>query len=274
MTVFNSISSLQEQLKKDYNKTIGFVATMGALHYGHVKLINQAREENEIVIVSIFINPTQFLTHEDFDKYPKEEKADKKICQVANVDYLFMPQKEDLFKEDEIKIVAPSVRGYILEGASRPGHFDGVLTVVMKLLNIIHPTNAYFGKKDAQQLYLILLMIKQMFMDINIIAVDTIRDIDGLAQSSRNRYLSKEQKIQALKIPTALRNATNLISLHVKDCKKIIKTMEKTLEPLEIVYIAIVNREFKALKEIEYLNTIILVEVLVGGVRLLDNIWF
>jgi len=123
-----------------------------------------------------------------------KDASDKKICELADVTYLFMPNTASMYANDEVSLVAPVVKGYILEGMSRPGHFDGVLTVVMKLLNIVRPTRAYFGKKDAQQLYLISLMAKSMFLDTQIIAVDTLRDKDGLAHSSRNSYLSKSQR--------------------------------------------------------------------------------
>jgi pantoate--beta-alanine ligase len=148
MKIIASANALKEYLRKQ-NTTIGYVPTMGALHEGHIALIKEARKNNELVVVSIFVNPTQFLAGEDLDKYPRRDEADKKICQLAGVDVLFMPQAKTLYFDDEVKIVAPNVRGYVLEGATRPGHFSGVLRVVMKLLNIVRPTNAYFGKKDA-----------------------------------------------------------------------------------------------------------------------------
>jgi pantoate--beta-alanine ligase len=280
VVVFNSHLQLREALhgadtrqNRDKDLTIGFVATMGALHQGHLELIKQAKQQNDIVVVSIFVNPTQFLKGEDFDKYPKREEADQKICKVAGVDYLFCPSSDELYSHDEVSVHAPHVRGYILEGASRPGHFNGVLTVVMKLLNIVQPTNAYFGKKDAQQLYLISLMARQMFLNVNIVPVQTMRDDDGLALSSRNSYLTAEQRAQALKIPASLRRATNMVIAKRLDANEIIDEMKVILEPLQIAYIAIVDREFQVLEQVEINNSIILVEVLVGGVRLLDNIW-
>jgi len=273
MTIVESPTLLAELLRAEYDKSIGFVATMGALHDGHIRLIKQAREQNEIVVVSIFVNPTQFLANEDFDKYPKKDASDKKICELAGVTYLFMPNTASMYANDEVSLVAPVVKGYILEGMSRPGHFDGVLTVVMKLLNIVRPTRAYFGKKDAQQLYLISLMAKSMFLDTQIIAVDTLRDKDGLAHSSRNSYLSKSQRELALKIPRSLRIATSMIIEKKIDSAKIIKKMKEILNPLEVAYIAVVDREFNAIGKVEISNTIILVEALVGQTRLLDNIW-
>ena len=272
MRVFQSPHELKEELRS-LHVSIGFVPTMGALHNGHISLIKKAKEENEIVVVSIFVNPTQFLKGEDLDKYPRREQADKRVCEFAGVDYLFYPNAQDMYEKDEVTLCAPNIRGYILEGATRPGHFSGVLTVVMKLLNIVNPTNAYFGKKDAQQLKLITLMAQQMFMDVNIVPIDTMRDNLGLALSSRNDYLSEEEKKEALKIPLSLKTATSMVVAGIYDCEMILEQMRSVLAPLDISYIAIVNREFIPLEQVETGNSIILVEAVVGVTRLLDNIW-
>jgi len=272
MKIISNPLELKEYLK-DKNQTIGFVPTMGALHEGHLSLIKQARVENKIVVVSIFLNPTQFLKGEDLDKYPKKDEADKKICELAGVDVLFFPSASNIYEDDEVSIQAPKVRGYVLEGFSRPGHFNGVLTVVMKLLNIVSPAKAYFGKKDAQQLHLIKLMVKQFFMGVEIVAVDTVRESDGLALSSRNAYLTPKQRVEALKISSSLYLASNLVSKGVLDVETILKQMRDSLKPLEIYYVEILNREFEPIKEVEIANSVILVEVKVGDTRLLDNIW-
>lgn len=258
---------------KNCNQTIGFVPTMGALHEGHISLIKKAKAENELTVVSIFLNPTQFLKGEDLDKYPKKDEADKKICQLSGVDVLFFPQASDIYSNDEVSLLSPKVRGFVLEGASRPGHFNGVLTVVMKLLNIVSPTKAYFGKKDAQQLNLISLMVKQLFMSVEIVPVDTQRDSDGLALSSRNAYLTPLEKKEALKIPLSLYLASKMVSKNILDTKEITDAMREYLSSLEISYIEIVNREFESIGQVELKNTIILVEAKVGATRLLDNIW-
>lgn len=161
MKILKTIEELKE-IRKTINLSVGFVPTMGALHDGHISLIKQAREENDVVIVSIFVNPTQFLPGEDLDKYPKKDEADKKICEMCKVDYVFMPEISTMYQKEEVLIKAPNI-SYILEGESRPGHFDGVLQVVLKLFNLTKPTNAYFGKKDAQQLALIQQMVKNLF---------------------------------------------------------------------------------------------------------------
>ncbi len=272
MKIISNPLELKEYLKTK-TKSIGFVPTMGALHEGHISLINQARKLNELVIVSIFINPTQFLKGEDLDNYPKKDEADKKTCELAGVDILFFPNANDIYSEDEVSLVAPNVRGFVLEGFSRPGHFNGVLTVVIKLLNIVEPRNAYFGKKDAQQLNLITLMVKQLFMSVNIVAVNTMRESDGLAMSSRNVYLSKARRLEALKISSSLQVAFSMLSRGITDVNSIIKSMRDILHPLEIFYVEILNREFEAIQDIEIGNSVILVEVKVGETRLLDNLW-
>jgi len=262
-----------QALLKDERRSIGFVPTMGALHHGHLSLIEKSVKENELNIVSIFVNPTQFLEGEDLDKYPSKFDADEKICKLAGVDILFYPKKEDMYEKDEIKIVAPNVRGYILEGHVRPGHFDGVLTIVMKLLNIVSPTRAYFGKKDAQQLALISQMVKNFYMNVEIIPLETVREDDGLAMSSRNVYLDKVQRQEALKISSSLKKATQLVMQKNLDVQNIKKEMSKTLEPLEVEYISIVSRAFIPQDQIVIGDSIILVAARLGGTRLIDNLW-
>ncbi len=272
MKIISKVHELKEHLKS-INKTIGFVPTMGALHEGHISLIKEAKKDNDYVVVSIFVNPTQFSKDEDLDKYPRKDEADKKICSLSGVDLLFFPTPEDIYSKDEVSIQAPFVRGYILEGFTRPTHFNGVLTVVNKLLNIVSPTRAYFGKKDAQQLNLIDLMVKQLFMSVEIVPVDTKRDSDGLALSSRNAYLTKDQRKEALKIPASLNLAMSMIAKNILDTELIREQMLKKLEPLEVFYVEILNRDFKKIKKVELSNTIVLVEAKVGETRLLDNIW-
>ena len=272
MKIISDPSELKEYLKNN-NKTVGFVPTMGALHEGHISLINRASEENDIVIVSIFVNPTQFLKGEDLDKYPSREEADKKICSFAGVDILFFPNADDIYTSDEVTLQAPNVRGYVLEGLSRPGHFSGVLTVVMKLLNIVSPTRAYFGKKDAQQLNLIMLMVKQLFMSVEIVPIDTVRESDGLALSSRNIYLNKYDREEALKISASLHVCSRMVSRNILDSCEIIDSMRETLYPLEVVYVEILNRNFEKIEQVEIGNSIVLVEAISGETRLLDNIW-
>ena len=174
------------------SQKVGFVPTMGALHAGHISLIKRCKDENEITIVSTFVNPTQFLAGEDLDKYPKNEAADIKICENLEVDAIFIPKADEFYEDDEPKISAPKSLSAILEGATRPGHFDGVLQVLNKLFNLTKPKNVYMGKKDAQQLTIVRNMVQNFFMDINVNACEIVRENDGLALSSRNIYLDEE----------------------------------------------------------------------------------
>lgn len=259
-------------IRKTISKKIGFIPTMGSLHEGHISLIKKAREENDIVIVSIFLNPTQFLEGEDLDSYPKKDQADIKICSLCKVDYLFMPSADSLYFEDETLIKAP-IKSYILEGKTRPGHFDGVLRIVLKLFNITKPTNAYFGKKDAQQICLIKQMVKNLFLDINIIPCEIIRQNNGLALSSRNAYLTEKETEKALDISRSIKKAAVLIANGEDNTSIIKKNMAAILKKLDVEYIAFVNHNFNEIKKIEKNNTIILIVAKINNIRLLDNLW-
>ncbi len=272
MQIFTKTDNLIKYLDKINDKQIGFVPTMGALHSGHLSLIQKCVKENDISIVSIFINPTQFLEGEDFDKYPKKIDADKKICSLAGVDILFLPSADEIYFEDEISILAPKIKGYILEGYKRPGHFNGVLQVVLKLLNITRADNAYFGKKDAQQLYLVKKMVKELFLTTNIIECDTVREDSGLALSSRNTYLEKKEKENALLISKALKQATQMVSKGEKDVSTIKQEMLKILKPLKVEYVEITDRDFNKVEIIQPGNTRILIAAFAGLTRLIDNI--
>jgi len=273
MIIVRTIEELQEA-KKVLSGSIGFVPTMGALHQGHLSLLQQARKENESLIVSIFVNPTQFLEGEDLDAYPRKDEADKKICKLSGVDILFMPDISSMYEKDELCIGAPAIRAYVLEGEKRPGHFDGMLQVVMKLLNLSSASKAYFGKKDAQQLALITQMVKNYFMDVQIIPCEIVRDEKGLALSSRNVYLDHEEKSRALCLSAALKKATKLVMAGELNTNVIKNEMLKVLDAAdEVEYVAIVDREFNRLEKVEIGNTIILVAARVGKPRLIDNLW-
>jgi len=277
MIILNQINTLKNELRQiTKDKKIAFVPTMGALHEGHLSLISKAKKENDIVVVSIFVNPTQFLQGEDLDTYPKKEQADAKLCELCGVDYLFLPNIDMMYEKDEILIKAPKTKGFILEGEKRPGHFDGMLQIVLKLFNIVNPTNAYFGKKDAQQLSLINQMVKNFYLDINIVACEIVRENDGLAMSSRNVYLDKHQRELALNISKSLNFAAKAVGANKNNSTLIIKEMEDFLsqyKEIKIEYITIVNREFEQIDTIEIKNSIILIAVKIGDTRLIDNIW-
>lgn len=272
MVIARSTEELRS-LRKKLDGSVGFVPTMGALHEGHLSLIKRAKSENEFVIVSIFVNPTQFLEGEDLDAYPRKEQADMEICRLAGVDVVFLPQAEDMYKKDELSIVAPKIRGYILEGFKRPGHFDGVMTVVMKLFNLARPTRAYFGKKDAQQLMLIMQMVEDMFLGVEIVPCDTVREKSGLALSSRNAYLSEGEKIRALALSKSLHHAIRLIKNGERDTDVIEAEMAKILTEVDVEYVAIKDRLLNELEAIEMGNTVLLVAARVGSTRLIDNMW-
>ncbi len=274
MVIVKDVSTLKKERLK-LKGSIGFVPTMGALHEGHISLIKRAKEENDFVIVSIFVNPTQFLEGEDLDKYPRKDEADIAICKRAGVDILFMPTIESIYNKDELLISAPKIRGYILEGAKRPGHFDGVLQIVMKLFNITNPTNAYFGKKDAQQLALITQMVKDYFLDITIKPCEIVRDSRGLALSSRNVYLNEVEYKKALSLSSSLKLAANLISKGERDSSKVVSKMRNILKKdvTKLDYIAIVDREFNYIEKIDIGESIILVAAFIGKTRLIDNMW-
>jgi len=274
MVIVKDVSTLKKERLK-LKGSIGFVPTMGALHEGHISLIKRAKEENDFVIVSIFVNPTQFLEGEDLDKYPRKDEADIAICKRAGVDILFMPTIESIYNKDELLISAPKIRGYILEGAKRPGHFDGVLQIVMKLFNITNPTNAYFGKKDAQQLALITQMVKDYFLDITIKPCEIVRDSRGLALSSRNVYLNEVEYKKALSLSSSLKLAANLISKGERDSSKVVSKMRDILKKdvTKLDYIAIVDREFNYIEKIDIGESIILVAAFIGKTRLIDNMW-
>ena len=273
MVIVRTIEALKE-VRASLQGSIGFVPTMGALHQGHLSLIRRAKEENDAVIVSVFVNPTQFLEGEDLDAYPRREEADRLICERAGVDVLFMPTIDQMYEPDELCIGAPAVRGYILEGEKRPGHFDGMLQIVMKLLHLTQATRAYFGKKDAQQLALVMQMVRNYFLNVDIIPCEIVRDEKGLALSSRNAYLTPEEKERALCLSRALKQATKMVMAGELDAEKIKAEMLEVLkEADEVEYVAIVDRAFRAIEKVEIGNTIILVAAWVGKPRLIDNIW-
>ncbi len=272
MEIFKSAKEFKNYTKS-LQGTIGFVPTMGALHDGHISLIKRAKSENDFCIVSIFINPTQFLVGEDLSKYPRRIEADIKLCELAGVDALFLPSEDEMYDNDEPTIKSPKNKGYILEGFVRPGHFDGVLTVVMKLLNLSSATKAYFGQKDAQQLILVKQMVDRYFMDVEIVGCPTVREKEGLAMSSRNAYLDEEEKKAALAISRSLFAASSAVGAGELDIAKIEAKMREELKGLEVEYIGFYDRNLKKQERVELKNSIILVAARVGTTRLIDNIW-
>ncbi|HBR79123.1 MAG TPA: pantoate--beta-alanine ligase [Candidatus Moranbacteria bacterium] len=276
----DTISSL-EQIKKitlelnKIGKTIGFIPTMGALHAGHLKLIRESKIKNDKTIVSIFVNPTQFSPTEDLAKYPRPFEQDKKLLKQEKVEYLFHPDAKTMYPNGFQTNVVTTKLSNILEGKSRPGHFSGMATVVLKLFNIVQPTNTYFGQKDFQQSVIVKQMIRDLNLPININVVPTVRDKDGLALSSRNIFLSIQERTQALNLYQSLLLAKKLIREGNKNVEFIKIEMKNYLQKYELLrldYIEICNPEDLSLLKVVSKKTVILIAAYVGKTRLIDNI--
>lgn len=259
------------------NGTIGYVATMGALHQGHLSLIQNAKKNNDKTIVSIFVNPTQFGANEDFSKYPRPKDKDIELCKTAGVDVVFMPEASQMYPNEahnEVNIIPPVKMSNVFEGALRPGHFNGVLLVIIKFFNLIRPANAYFGKKDAQQLLIIKRMVSDLFLNINIVGCDIVRDSNNLALSSRNVYLDSASYDIALRIPKALERVSYCILSNKLESSEIEKAALDVLGDLEVDYCKIVDFNLESIQKIKNGESLLLIAVRVSGVRLLDNFWF
>jgi pantoate--beta-alanine ligase len=273
MRVIKTIAEMR-QARKESKKTLGFVPTMGYLHEGHLSLVRQAKTENKVVAVSIFVNPTQFGPKDDFKSYPRDTKRDLRMLEPFT-DFVFMPSDDEMYPADYDTWVEVKGITDVLEGAARPGHFRGVSTVVAKLFNIIEPSKAYFGQKDAQQIAVIRKMVNDLDMNLKVITCPTIRESDGLAMSSRNTYLSPEQRRGAPVLYKALLLAKERVASGEWDASAIRKEMTQLIqkEPLaDIEYISIADNE--TLKEIHRVKCPALVSLVVrlGRTRLIDNI--
>ncbi|WRD54741.1 pantoate--beta-alanine ligase [Helicobacter pylori] len=275
MRVLETIAVLREY-RKSLKESVGFVPTMGALHKGHQSLIERSLKENSHTIVSVFVNPTQFGPNEDFNAYPRPLEKDLALCEGLGVSTVFVPKISEMYPyetEQRLKLYAPEFLSSSLEGAMREGHFDGVVQVVLKLFHLVHPTRAYFGKKDAQQLLIIQHLVKDLLLGIEITPCEIVRDDDNLALSSRNVYLNATQRKQALAIPKALESIKQAIDKGEKACEKLKKLGLEILETLEVDYLEFCNHKLEPLKTIEPTNTLVLVAARVGKTRLLDNLW-
>lgn len=277
MITINSIYEMKNKIKATQKRglSIGLVPTMGYIHDGHISLIKEARKKNDIVVISIFVNPTQFGPNEDYDKYPRNEQRDLDICESNDCDYVFLAQKDEIYPDDFLTYVETEELGQTLCGRSRPIHFKGVTTILTKLFNIVQPNRAYFGQKDAQQLIIIKKMVEDLNMNVKIIGCPTIREEDGLALSSRNSYLNNNERKDALLIYKSLILAKNLIDNGEKDVEKIKKEIKDTInlgKNNSIDYIEILNN--KTLKSISKIKdeVLIAIAVNVGNTRLIDNI--
>ena len=277
MEVAETIESVRSLVKTARNggKIIGLVPTMGALHVGHISLMEAAVEKCDFVVVSIFVNPTQFVPGEDFEKYPRPLEADLEICRKTGADVVFAPTPEQMYPAENITWVSVEKLTEFLCGRSRPGHFRGVTTVCTKLFNIVAPDIAYFGQKDAQQAIVIRRMAADLNMPLEIVICPTVREPDGLAVSSRNKYLTEQQKKDATNIYKSLQKCRQMIDAGVTEATEIINGMSKILQPfpsIEIEYISIVDAE--TLRNIDRIAGKVLaaVAVKIGPARLIDNI--
>jgi len=268
------MKKLSEKYLKE-NKTIGFVPTMGFLHEGHLSLVRRAREENDIVVVSIFVNPTQFGPNEDYESYPRDFERDVKLLKELNVDVVFHPPVEEMYPKDFSTYVEETKLSRYLCGKSRPGHFRGVCTIVTKLFNIVRPTRAYFGQKDAQQFRVIKRMVRDLNMDVELVECPIVREHDGLAMSSRNIYLSDDERAQALALYNSLKLAENLIKSGERDAEVVKNAMKEFLsryDKVKIDYVEIVDEEtLEPVKHIEG-KVIVAIACWVGKARLIDNV--
>jgi len=277
MIITGNINGLRKIISKQRKKSrsISFVPTMGALHKGHLSLVKRAKKEHNFLVVSIFINPLQFGPDEDYKKYPRDKKKDEKLLRAAGVNLLFYPQLKTMYDPDFSVFVDELGLSNVLCGKSRPGHFRGVCTIVTKLFNIVNPDVAYFGQKDYQQAQIIKKLGRDLNFSIKIKILPIVRESNGLALSSRNSYLSRENKWQATCLYRALLLAKKLINDGKRDSTEIIREMKKVVKYSKnnkIDYIQIVDAN--TLKDIKRIKgkTLIALAVYLGRVRLIDNI--
>jgi len=274
MKVIETINEMR-RLRPELTEPVGFVPTMGYLHDGHLALVKRARAENPSVVVSIFVNPTQFGPQEDLASYPRDTQRDLALLEKEKADIVFMPSAAEMYPPQFNSWVEIGKVTERLEGASRPGHFRGVATVVAKLFNIVQPTKAYFGQKDAQQAVVIRKMVADLNMNLEIVTVPTVREPDGLAMSSRNTYLSPEQRQAAVVLYQALSLAQQLWSQGEKDAQRLRQEMTDLIQqqPLATIdYVSVANAE--TLDELDEVNPPALASlaVRIGKVRLIDNV--
>ena len=278
----HTIKEVREQIKewKKSGLTVGLVPTMGALHNGHLSLIKKAVEKCDKVVVSVFVNPIQFCPGEDLDKYPRTIEADQKLCESNGVNIVFAPTPSEMYGDCQMRtndfltyVIPPFFYVNKLCGKSRVGHFDGVCTVVNKLFNIVQPDFAFFGQKDAQQLIIIKKMVKDLNIPVEIIPCPIVREESGLALSSRNKYLSEEDKIQALALSKILNNIKTCYKKGITDVEALKETAYQFLnDHHDLEYLEFMNEENLDEMTTADDHTRVFIACKVGGVRLIDNI--
>ncbi|MFB9948305.1 pantoate--beta-alanine ligase [Rhizobium puerariae] len=276
MRIVRTIDELRDSLRQPGtpSRRVGFVPTMGYLHAGHMELVSRARAENDIVVASIFVNPLQFGANEDLGRYPRDLPRDSAMLEAGGVDILFAPGVEDMYPRPMLTVVDVPDLGRELEGAVRPGHFAGVATVVCKLFNIVQPQAAYFGEKDYQQVVIIRRMVEDLAIPVQVIAVPTVRDADGLALSSRNVYLSEVERRAATIVPHTLAEAERLVRSGETDPVRLEELLREFIgrEPLANAEVVAV-RDASTLQAVTSIDgpVVVALFVRVGSTRLLDN---
>lgn len=275
MKIYNNIEQLREAIK-NAERPIGLVPTMGFLHQGHLELINQAKKDNKTVIVTIFVNPTQFGPNEDYEKYPRDIDHDINLLKSLETNFVFIPERESLYTENHNTWVNVEKLDEKLEGHFRPNHFKGVATIVLKLLNITTPDNAYFGQKDAQQVQIIKQMVADLNLSIKINSIPTVREYDGLALSSRNVYLTKDERKSAKEIYQSLLLAQTLFEKGINNAEIIKKNVSdhiiKNIKNSKIDYVSITQES--SLEDLQTIkdSALLSIAVHVGKTRLIDNL--
>ena len=273
MQTVNSIGELKIWVResKGSGKTIGLVPTMGFLHEGHLSLIQKAKAENDKVLVSIFVNPAQFGPNEDFDRYPRDFDRDRKLAELAGADLIFAPDSSEVYPRDSSITIRAGAMGEVLCGAKRPGHFDGVLKVVVKLFHMAEPDRAYFGQKDAQQLAIIESLVEDFNFPMEIRRGETIREDDGLAKSSRNVYLSEKERLEAPMIKKALDLGKKLVLSQENPIPQMTELLRKhtsgRIDYIELLSYPTLQREITE-------DAILAVAIQFEGARLIDNLIF
>jgi pantoate--beta-alanine ligase len=269
------MSSIARKLRREQDKTIGLVPTMGALHEGHLSLVREARQMCDVVVVTIFVNPMQFGRNEDFDKYPRDLTGDAALLTDYNVDYIFAPTAEDIYPPGFSSYVYVEGISDVLEGAARPGHFRGVATAVAILLNTVRPDFAFFGQKDAQQVAVVKRMVRDLAFDTEVVVMPIVREETGLAMSSRNAYLNREEHEAATIIYRALREAKLAFKNGERSAARLVELIAQTInaEPrAHLEYVAAVDNEtMQPVERIEDDPVLLNVAVRFGKTRLIDN---
>ena len=275
MKILRTASEMQcacRELRDSGKRGIGFVPTMGALHEGHLSLVRAAKAQCDVVVASIFVNPTQFAAGEDFEKYPRVFEQDCAMLEAEGVEILFAPSADEMYPAGASTFVEVAGISDRLDGVSRPGHFRGVATVVLKLFNIVGPERAYFGQKDAAQVAVLQAMVKDLNVPVELVVCPTVREGDGLAMSSRNRYLSAEERVRGVVVPRALERAKELLQAGEAKASLLREAMLQKLVGVDVDYVEVVDAETLLPVEDVSEGALMAVAAWVGKTRLIDNV--